>query len=123
MSAFNQRLQPLRELMKEKCLESFVLRRNPNLAWAIAGRAHVPTTIDLACFDLIVTHTNIQNNPTNQSRLKMLMPPLKTRYTSIYRLFSERVITFKGKRRMRLENLELRCWNCVVRTNVVGTTL
>jgi antitoxin VapB len=56
MSAFNQRLQPLRELMKEKGLESFVLRRNPNLAWAIAGRAHVPTTIDMACFDLIITH-------------------------------------------------------------------
>ena len=55
MSAFNQRLQPLRELMKEKGLDSFVLRRNPNLAWAIAGRAHVPTTIDLACFNLIVT--------------------------------------------------------------------
>jgi antitoxin VapB len=32
------------------------LRRNPNLAWAIAGRAHVPTTIDMACFDLIITH-------------------------------------------------------------------
>ena len=55
MSAFNQRLQPLRELMKEKGLGSFVLRRNPNLAWAIAGRAHVPTTIDMACFDLIIT--------------------------------------------------------------------
>ncbi len=55
MSAFNQRLQPLRELMKEKGLDSFVLRRNPNLAWAISGRAHVPTTIDMACFDLIIT--------------------------------------------------------------------
>jgi len=55
MSAFNQRLQPLRELMKEKGLDCFVLRRNPNLAWAIAGRAHVPTTIDMACFDLIIT--------------------------------------------------------------------
>jgi len=55
MSAFNQRLQPLRELMKEKGLDNFVLRRNPNLAWAIAGRAHVPTTIDMACFDLIIT--------------------------------------------------------------------
>jgi len=32
------------------------LRRNPNLAWAIAGRAHVPTTIDAACFDLMITH-------------------------------------------------------------------
>jgi antitoxin VapB len=41
--------------MKEKGLDSFVLRRNPNLAWAIAGRAHVPTTIDMACFDLIIT--------------------------------------------------------------------
>jgi antitoxin VapB len=41
--------------MKHKGLESIVLRRNPNLAWAIAGRAHVPTTIDAACFDLIIT--------------------------------------------------------------------
>ena len=55
MSAFNQRIQPLRDLMKSKGLEAFVLRRNPNLAWAIAGRAHVPTTIDAACFDLIIT--------------------------------------------------------------------
>ena len=55
MSAFNQRIQPLRDLMKTKGLDAFVLRRNPNLAWAIAGRAHVPTTIDAACFDLIIT--------------------------------------------------------------------
>ncbi len=55
MSAFNQRIQPLRDLMKTKGLDAFVLRRNPNLAWAIAGRAHVPTTIDMACFDLIIT--------------------------------------------------------------------
>jgi antitoxin VapB len=55
MSAFNQRIQPLRDLMKAKGLDAFVLRRNPNLAWAIAGRAHVPTTIDAACFDLIIT--------------------------------------------------------------------
>ena len=55
MSAFNQRIQPIRDLMKAKALDAFVLRRNPNLAWAIAGRAHVPTTIDAACFDLIIT--------------------------------------------------------------------
>jgi len=55
MSAFNERMAPLRELMKHKGLESIVLRRNPNLAWAIAGRAHVPTTIDAACFDLIIS--------------------------------------------------------------------
>ena len=56
MSVFNERMQPLRELMKHKGLEAIVLRRNPNLAWAIAGRAHVPTTIDAACFDLIITY-------------------------------------------------------------------
>ena len=55
MSGFNERIQPLRELMKSNGLDAFVLRRNPNLAWAIAGRAHVPTTIDMACFDLIIT--------------------------------------------------------------------
>ena len=55
MSAFNQRIEPIRELMKVKRLDAFVLRRNPNLAWAIAGRSHVPTTIDAACFDLIIT--------------------------------------------------------------------
>jgi Xaa-Pro aminopeptidase len=55
MSQFNQRIQPLRDLMKAKNLDAFVLRRNPNLSWATAGRSHVPTTIDLACFDLIIT--------------------------------------------------------------------
>ncbi|CAN2222204.1 PepP Xaa-Pro aminopeptidase [Candidatus Nanopelagicaceae bacterium] len=55
MSAFSLRIQPVRDLMAEKGLDAFVLRRNPNLAWAIAGRAHVPTTIDSACFDLIIT--------------------------------------------------------------------
>jgi len=55
MNAINERMQPIRELMNEKGLDAFVVRRNPNLAWAIAGRAHVPSTIDAACFDLIVT--------------------------------------------------------------------
>jgi antitoxin VapB len=55
MNAINERIQPIRELMKEKGLDAFVVRRNPNLAWAIAGRAHVPTTIDASCFDLIIT--------------------------------------------------------------------
>lgn len=41
--------------MRAKGLDVFVLRRNPNLAWATAGRVHVPTTIDMACIDLIIT--------------------------------------------------------------------
>ena len=59
MSAINERMQPLRALMKGKGLDSLVLRRNPNLAWAIAGRAHVPTTIDAACFDLIIKNNSL----------------------------------------------------------------
>lgn len=38
MSVFNRRIQPLRDLMKSNGLDAFVLRRNPNLAWAIGGR-------------------------------------------------------------------------------------
>lgn len=59
MSAINERLQPIRDLMKVKGLDSFVLRRNPNLAWAIAGRSHVATTTDAACFDLIISQESI----------------------------------------------------------------
>lgn len=59
MSEINTRIQPIRDLMLKRGLESFVLRRNPNLAWAIAGRAHVPTTIDAACFDLIITQDSL----------------------------------------------------------------
>ena len=55
MSGFNERIEKLRGLMARQGLDAFVLRRNPNLAWAIAGRAHVPTTIDAACFDLVIT--------------------------------------------------------------------
>lgn len=56
MSAFSQRIEKLRLLADKYGLESIVLRRNPNLAWAIGGRVHVPLTLDLACFDLIITN-------------------------------------------------------------------
>jgi antitoxin VapB len=53
--AFEGKISALRKLMVEKKLNALILRRNPNLAWVISGRAHVPTTIDAACFDLVVT--------------------------------------------------------------------
>ena len=59
MSGFNERIEKLRGLISEHGLDSIVLRRNPNLAWAIAGRAHVPTTVDAACFDLIITRDSV----------------------------------------------------------------
>lgn len=53
--AFEGKISSLRKLMAEKKLEALILRRNPNLAWVISGRSHVPTTIDAACFDLVIT--------------------------------------------------------------------
>lgn len=58
-AAFDGKVLALRKLMGEKNLEALVLRRNPNLAWIISGRAHVPTTIDAACFDLVVTFDSV----------------------------------------------------------------
>lgn len=57
--SFLGKVAALRELMTEKGLDSIVLRRNPNLAWAISGRVHVPTTIDAACFDLVITQDSV----------------------------------------------------------------
>ena len=53
--AYAGKISSLRKLMLEKQLSALILRRNPNLAWVISGRAHVPTTIDAACFDLVIT--------------------------------------------------------------------
>ena len=59
MNGFEVRIGKLRDLAAEKGLQSIVLRRNPNLAWAIGGRVHVPLTLDLACFDLIITKDSV----------------------------------------------------------------
>ena len=59
MSDFITKVGKLRELLESKGLEALVVRRNPNLAWLIAGRAHVPTTIDMACFDLVITQSEV----------------------------------------------------------------
>jgi antitoxin VapB len=57
--AFQSKVSSLRALIEEKGLGALILRRNPNLAWVISGRAHVPTTIDAACFDLIITDNSV----------------------------------------------------------------
>lgn len=59
MSGFVSKISKLRALLEEKALDALVLRRNPNLAWLIGGRVHVPTTLDLACFDLILTREKV----------------------------------------------------------------
>ena len=54
MNDFQSRLDKVRELIAEHNLEALVIRKNPNLAWFIGGRVHVPLTLDLACFDIVV---------------------------------------------------------------------
>lgn len=57
--AYAGKISSLRKLATEKKLDALILRRNPNLAWVISGRAHVPTTIDAACFDLVITADSV----------------------------------------------------------------
>ena len=56
--SYSRKVEALRQLMAEQRLGAIVLRRNPNLAWLISGRAHVPTTIDAACFDFVITEND-----------------------------------------------------------------
>jgi antitoxin VapB len=42
MSGYEDRLTRIRALLDEKKLDAIVLRRNPNIAWFIGGRAHGP---------------------------------------------------------------------------------
>lgn len=55
MNDFDEKVSKLRQLMVDKQLDSIVLRRNPNLAWLISGRVHVPSNIEVACFDFVLT--------------------------------------------------------------------
>ena len=58
-SVFTTRIERIRALLKAEGQSAIVLRKNPNLAWAIGGRVHVPFTLDAACFDLIVTADSV----------------------------------------------------------------
>lgn len=57
--SFTGKITALRALAREQELSALILRRNPNLAWVISGRVHVPTTIDAACFDLVITEDEV----------------------------------------------------------------
>jgi Xaa-Pro aminopeptidase len=40
-------------------LDAVVLRKGSNIAWITCGRSHIPTTIELACMDIIVYRDRI----------------------------------------------------------------
>lgn len=55
-----EKLGRLQALLKERDLDAIILKKGANVAWAIAGRAHVPTTLELSCMDLVITHEGIE---------------------------------------------------------------
>lgn len=59
MDEFLSKVALIREILGKKKLEAVVIRRNPNLAWLISGRVHVPSVIDAACFDVVITNSKV----------------------------------------------------------------
>ena len=62
----------IRALLLERALDAIVLRKGANIAWFIGGRAHIPTTLELACLDLIIYADRIVvvTNKIEAQRLK-----------------------------------------------------
>ena len=58
-TSFEERVALLRAFMEKNAVGTLVLRKNPNLAWFTGGRVHVPMTLDTACFDIVVTNSQI----------------------------------------------------------------
>ena len=58
--------------LAEKGLDAVVLRKGANVAWITCGRAHIPTTLELACMDVIVYRDRIVvvTNKIEAQRLK-----------------------------------------------------
>jgi antitoxin VapB len=61
MSQLEQREKRARiaELLRAKGLDAVVLSKGANVAWIIGGRAHIPTTLELSCLDVIVYQDRI----------------------------------------------------------------
>lgn len=59
-------------LLKAKDLDAVVLRKGANVAWITGGRAHIPTTLELSCMDVIVYQDRIVvvTNKIEAPRLK-----------------------------------------------------
>ncbi|MFZ9720181.1 MAG: M24 family metallopeptidase [Candidatus Nanopelagicaceae bacterium] len=62
----------IKALLVEKGLDAVVLRKGANVAWIIGGRAHIPTTLELSCMDVIVYQDRIVvvTNKIEAARLK-----------------------------------------------------
>mgnify|MGYP006268479531 CR=1 FL=1 len=72
MSEFLTKVENIRAVLSHKGLDAAVIRRNPNLAWLISGRVHVPSNIEMACFDLVISMKEVfaVTNAIEAPRLK-----------------------------------------------------
>ena len=59
-------------LLEAKGLDAVVLKKGANVAWIIGGRAHIPTTLELSCMDVVVYRDRIVvvTNKIEAPRLK-----------------------------------------------------
>ena len=62
----------IRGLLEAKGLDAVVLKKGANVAWIIGGRAHIPTTLELSCMDVVVYRDRIVvvTNKIEAPRLK-----------------------------------------------------
>lgn len=72
MAEVKEKHSRLVALLQERDLEAIILKKGANIAWAIAGRAHVPTTLELACMDLVIRREGIEviTNKIEAERLR-----------------------------------------------------
>ena len=49
----------IKALLEAKNLDAVVLKKGANVAWIIGGRAHIPTTLELSCLDVVVYRDRI----------------------------------------------------------------
>lgn len=60
VSEVTEKLARMRALMEARNLDAIILKKGANVAWAIGGRAHVPTTLEMSCMDLVVRRDGIE---------------------------------------------------------------
>lgn len=49
----------IKALLEAKNLDAVVLKKGANVAWIVGGRAHIPTTLELSCMDVVVYRDRI----------------------------------------------------------------
>ncbi|MEY3715701.1 MAG: hypothetical protein RL155_576 [Actinomycetota bacterium] len=62
----------IKALLEAKGLDAVVLKKGANVAWIIGGRAHIPTTLELSCMDVVIYRDRIVvvTNKIEAPRLK-----------------------------------------------------